>query len=224
MIVAIFSDVHGNLPALNAFVAATRAMADQYVCLGDVVNYGPWNDECLKIVTLLRGIRFIEGNHERLFLGTDPIDSQPPLVREFYEHSSRSFSRRDLIRGLPDECEFGRFLCRHTLNNARIFRHSDVNLDHSVFVGHSHHQFGIERNGYKLFNPGSVGQNRDNLAVAQYALFNSENETVELCSTDYPYETLLREMQNRGYSDRCLRYYYSKLPHSGAHMYPAGWR
>ena len=119
MIVAVFSDVHGNLPALNAFLAATRAIVDQYLCLGDVVNYGPWNDECLEIVASLPGVRFIEGNHERLFLGADPIETQPPLVLEFYEHSSRSFSRRDLIRDLADECELGSFLCRHTLGTAR---------------------------------------------------------------------------------------------------------
>jgi predicted phosphodiesterase len=214
MIVAVFSDVHGNLPALSAFLAATRAIVDQYLCLGDVVNYGPWNDECLEIVVSLPGVRFIEGNHERLFLGTDAIEFQQPLVHEFYEHSSRSFSRRDLIRDLAVQCELGSFACRHTLGTARIFRDSEVELERSFMIGHSHQQFAIARDGYNLINPGSVGQNRSNLAIAQYALFNSGTEAVELCSIEYTYETLLREMQARGYSDRCLQYYRSKLPHS----------
>ncbi|HEY4740069.1 MAG: metallophosphoesterase family protein [Candidatus Acidiferrales bacterium] len=212
MIVAVFSDVHGNLPALNTFLAATRVIADQYLCLGDVVNYGPWNDECLEIVVALPGVRFIEGNHERLFLNADAIELQQPLVREFYEHSSRNFSRRDLIRDLPTECELGSFECRHTLGTARTFRDSDVELERSFMIGHSHQQFAIARNGYHLVNPGSVGQNRSNLAIAQYALFNSGTESIELCSIEYPYETLLGEMKARGYSERCLQYCRSKLP------------
>ena len=214
MIVAVFSDVHGNLPALNAFLAATRAIVDQYLCLGDVVNYGPWNDECLEIVVSLPGVRFIEGNHERLFLSADAIEIQQPLVHEFYEHSIRSFSRRDLVRDLAVQCELGSFTCRHTLGTARIFRDSEVELERSFMIGHSHQQFAIARNGYNLVNPGSVGQNRSNLAIAQYALFNSGTEAVELYSIEYPYETLLREMQARGYSDGCLQYYRNKLPHS----------
>jgi predicted phosphodiesterase len=214
MIVAVFGDVHGNLPALNTFLAATRTIVDQYLCLGDVVNYGPWNDECLEIVVSLPGVRFIEGNHERLFLSADAVEIEQPLVREFYEYSSRSFSRRDLIHDLAVQCELGSFACRHTLGTARIFRDSEVELEQSFMIGHSHRQFAISRNGYNLVNPGSVGQNRSNLAIAQYALFNSVTETVELCSIEYPYESLLREMEARGYSDRCLQYYRSKLPHS----------
>ena len=91
MIIAILSDVHGNLPALEKFVQRTRPIADSYLCLGDVVNYGPWNDECLELIHSLPGIVFIEGNHERLFLGTEPIQDEIALVREFYAHSMKYF-------------------------------------------------------------------------------------------------------------------------------------
>ena len=60
--VAVFSDVHGNLPALEVFVKSTRGQVDMYVCLGDVVDYGPWNDECLEMTMGLPNIVLLEGN------------------------------------------------------------------------------------------------------------------------------------------------------------------
>ena len=120
MITAVFSDVHANLPALETFVRSTERVADAYLCLGDVVNYGPWNDECLELVHSLPNVVLLEGNHERLFLGLDPIEEELPLVREFYRHSVPGFLRRDLISGLPASCVLGAFLCVHTLEGRKI--------------------------------------------------------------------------------------------------------
>src|SRR6266568_7168235 len=71
LIVAVFGDVHANLPALETFLGQVEGHVDAYLCLGDVVNYGPWNDECLERITALPEVTLLEGNHERLFL--DPV-------------------------------------------------------------------------------------------------------------------------------------------------------
>jgi predicted phosphodiesterase len=44
---ALFSDVHANLPALEAVLddIATRADADAVYHLGDLVGYAPWPNE-----------------------------------------------------------------------------------------------------------------------------------------------------------------------------------
>ena len=49
---AILSDVHANLPALEAVLAEIdrRGITD-VVCLGDVIGYGPFPLECLDLVT-----------------------------------------------------------------------------------------------------------------------------------------------------------------------------
>ena len=46
MLIALLSDIHGNLPALKAAVieAKTRG-AKQIICAGDIVGYGPFPDE-----------------------------------------------------------------------------------------------------------------------------------------------------------------------------------
>ena len=47
MIVTVFGDVHGNLPALEKLFAIETSATDLFVCHGDLVNYGPWSNECV---------------------------------------------------------------------------------------------------------------------------------------------------------------------------------
>lgn len=67
MRVAILSDIHSNLPALNAVLEDVASMGvSEYWCLGDVVGYGPWPIQCwerLKGLELNRNT-WIVGNHE----------------------------------------------------------------------------------------------------------------------------------------------------------------
>lgn len=64
MSIAIISDVHGNLEALNAVLAEIdRREITDIVCLGDVVGYGPNPMECLDLV-LSRAKVSLMGNHD----------------------------------------------------------------------------------------------------------------------------------------------------------------
>jgi len=63
----VLSDVHGNWPALQAVLAAERD-ADQILCLGDLVNYGPQPAECVAWAMKLNPPNLvIQGNHDRAF-------------------------------------------------------------------------------------------------------------------------------------------------------------
>jgi hypothetical protein len=211
MRLAVFSDVHGNLPALERFVAATRREADGYVCLGDVVNYGPWNDECLHVVRSLPGCVLLEGNHERLFSGAESVEHELPLVRRFTEQSRRYFGRPEWIAGLPTEHRAGGFLFTHTLDGRRIYPDTPTDVRECCFIGHTHHQFRRDCPGGVLINCGSVGQNRRQLDVIHYCLFDTDSGAVELCRESYDAELFVGELEVRGYPLECLGYFRSKL-------------
>ena len=52
MRVAILTDIHSNLPALEAVLSAIdEAGIERRWCLGDVVGYGAQPDECTKLVS-----------------------------------------------------------------------------------------------------------------------------------------------------------------------------
>jgi len=210
MKVAIFSDVHGNLAALERFVQATRHSVDSYLCLGDVVNYGPWNDECLEIVRQLPGITLLEGNHERLFLSAEDLDNELPLVRDFYRHSRPFFSRSDLIAGLPRQINLGIFECSHTIEGRTIYPDTAIAIGRDHIIGHSHHQFQVERSGFRIVNPGSVGQNRRWIDMVDYATFDTATGDVHLHSIPYDLDQFLTELRQRGYPEQCIEYYAGK--------------
>jgi putative phosphoesterase len=64
MKIALFSDIHGNMPALEAVLSDIEEhKPDEIYCLGDLVNFAPWTNE---IINLLRerNIPVIMGNHD----------------------------------------------------------------------------------------------------------------------------------------------------------------
>ncbi|GAB3841330.1 metallophosphoesterase family protein [Hymenobacter jeollabukensis] len=72
MTLAFFSDVHGNLPALEAVLAdLDQRRPDMTFCLGDLVGYAPWPNEVIGEVRR-RGIPTIAGNYDQgIGLGSD---------------------------------------------------------------------------------------------------------------------------------------------------------
>jgi predicted phosphodiesterase len=62
---AVFSDVHGNLPALEAVLAdIARRDLEDVLCLGDLVGYGPFSNEVAALVRD-RGIPTLMGNYDK---------------------------------------------------------------------------------------------------------------------------------------------------------------
>ncbi len=64
MTIALFSDIHANLPALEAFFAdVEKRQPDQIFCLGDLVGYNIWPNEVILAIRQ-RGIPTIAGNYD----------------------------------------------------------------------------------------------------------------------------------------------------------------
>lgn len=69
MRIAAISDIHANLPALEAVLAAAdEAAVDEIWCLGDVIGYGAEPDECADLVRDRCDLCLV-GNHDLAVLG-----------------------------------------------------------------------------------------------------------------------------------------------------------
>ncbi len=65
MRIALFSDIHANLPALEACLADIDARKpDAVYCLGDLVGYNIWPNEVIALIRQ-RGIPTIFGNYDQ---------------------------------------------------------------------------------------------------------------------------------------------------------------
>jgi predicted phosphodiesterase len=75
MRLAILSDIHSNLPALEAVLAdVAEAEPERIWCLGDVVGYGAQPDECARLVSEACELSLI-GNHDLAVLGELDVES-----------------------------------------------------------------------------------------------------------------------------------------------------
>jgi diadenosine tetraphosphatase ApaH/serine/threonine PP2A family protein phosphatase len=73
--VAVVSDVHSNLHALEAVLAEIDAMGvDELWCLGDLVGYGPHPNECVALLRE-RATLCLAGNHDLVVLGKIALET-----------------------------------------------------------------------------------------------------------------------------------------------------
>jgi len=74
MRVAVVSDIHSNLHALDAVLEAIDAdETDELWCLGDIVGYGPRPNECCTVIEE-RAHVCLAGNHDLAVIGTIDVD------------------------------------------------------------------------------------------------------------------------------------------------------
>lgn len=211
MKIAVISDVHGNLPALNAVISDLEGVASLVISLGDVVNYGPWSNECVERLTNMPRVICLQGNHEQLFHGLHPLDHEMPLVQSFCRVTMPTFNQAEVTKTWPLHLQRGKWVFTHTIDEKKIYADTEINPKQSTFLGHTHHSFDVQRGMFRIVNPGSVGQNRKRLDIACYAIFDEDSETVELRYVNYDVRPLFEEMRRKKYPNECLAYYESKM-------------
>lgn len=75
MRLALISDVHGNIAALEAVLADARAAgAREYVFLGDYIFDMPFGEKVIRRLRSMRNVHFISGNREGYFERLDEAD------------------------------------------------------------------------------------------------------------------------------------------------------
>jgi predicted phosphodiesterase len=201
MRIAVLSDVHANLPALNA-VLADAGPVDAVWHLGDVVGYGPDPDH---VVERLRGVGAIgvRGNHDSAAIGELDIedfnadaraamewtrDRIAPATREWLTALPLRREERGmtLVHGSPRDPVWEYVLSASTAKaNLSAFEtpwclhgHTHVPIVFRV-AGSSMEALGPQPGAVlsldqrrALLNPGSVGQPRDGIPESSYLVLD----------------------------------------------------
>jgi predicted phosphodiesterase len=202
MKVAVLSDIHANIEALRAVLAATRGRVERYLCLGDVVDYGANPNECIELLAEQPLLAVLRGNHDTAAVTGDVSRFRTAHGRESLAWTaarltpaSKDFllgSRGPLrdeglgiaaFHGGPLDSEW-QYLFPSTTPDVLEASLSGVDQP-LVFVGHSHLAFQFQHGGRKVVNPGSVGQPRNGNPDAQYAIADTATGEVALCQAPY---------------------------------------
>ncbi|RZK36288.1 MAG: metallophosphoesterase, partial [Pedobacter sp.] len=186
MKIALFSDIHANLPAFKAMLDdMDDQKPDAAYCLGDLVGYHIYPNEVIQEIRR-RGIGTLKGNHDQKVekLITTPNSLQEPGKNYAYHLISQD--NRDYLKTLPAHIKLEYKLQSETLN--LVFAHGSTrSIDEYIlidtdekyvldmmqeagadmlFVGHSHKPYHriLKDNDNKfnhVVNLGSVGKPKD---------------------------------------------------------------
>jgi putative phosphoesterase len=197
MRVAVLSDVHGNLPALEAvLVEVEREEPDLVVVCGDVAA-GPMPVETIELLRTLPRARFVRGNADRQLVSrSDPAGDLTGWAAEEITEDQRHFldSFGDTVAVEIDG--LGRVLfCHGSPRSDEEIMSAATPLDRMrelvmgvetdvVVCGHTHMQFDRDVDGVRVVNPGSVGMPYGEPG-AFWALLGPD---VEMRRTDYDHE------------------------------------
>ena len=173
------------------------------------LTYGPWSNECVQLIETLSGCTKIHGNHEEYFIQRT-CDCENYLANKFFDHCYPKFKEVDLIQTYEKKTQFEDFTCTHTLESKYIFEDTDVTLEKNHIIGHSHRQYETNRNGYKLINPGSVGQNRKFINEINFMIYDTKWKKSDFRSVLYDVNTVIQQMKKLDYPEVCLDYYRNK--------------
>jgi putative phosphoesterase len=219
MRVAVISDVHGNLPALDAVLAAVEAAGVDAIVVGGDVAGGPLPRETTERLMALGGrARFVRGNGDREMVAAfdgEPLDpALPEFVREITAWSAAQLERRhrDFLAGFHERLVLdvdglGDVMFCHATphNDLDLFTAASPDdrvraLLHGVeqpvvVCGHTHMQFDRRVDGIRVVNAGSVGMPYGDPG-AYWAVLGPD---VELRRTDYDLEAAASRVRASGY-------------------------
>jgi len=207
MKIAIFSDIHANLEALEAVLADTKNQGcTDYVCLGDVVGYNADPVACLNIIRDM-GCPIVKGNHDFDSGNDTPLDQMNDLAANSLKWTRQQLSvdqrkwlsRLRMVRQVQDFTIVHSTLDQPTSWNYVTNRHDAMsNFSYQIspvcFYGHTHLPITYYKDeqtgslppttvpindGVKYFiNPGAVGQPRDGDWRASYCIYDLETKVV----------------------------------------------
>lgn len=203
MRVAVLSDIHANLAALDSVIASLGSV-DAVWQLGDVVGYGPEPDGVVERLAEMGSVG-VRGNHDAAALGGDEIEWFNPDARAAMEWTRRRINgaTQAWLGSLPERHTEGQFALVHGspreplweyIVSVPIARANLAALTTSFgLFGHTHLPMVFaERDGSveqiepadgstftlanrrALINPGSVGQPRDGIVTASFMVIDTD--------------------------------------------------
>ena len=99
----IISDIHANIDALDAVLAAADSAWDRMIVLGDLVGYGAEPNLVIDRVRALQPTAVIRGNHDKAACGLDTGENFNQVARfaAAWTHEHLTPDNREYLRALP---------------------------------------------------------------------------------------------------------------------------
>lgn len=220
MRIAIISDIHSNLEALETTLDLIKKQhIDEVICIGDIIGYGANPNECIALVRKTTP-HILLGNHDEAAIDLSKTEYFNPFARIAAEWTNKQLTdeHKMFIAGLPLSVEREGLLFVHSSPYQPsewhyILSSADAQLNFSYFgqpicfVGHSHVPGIFSEDiwardvvqGKKfLVNIGSVGQPRDNDWRLSFGVFDTTTWEYENIRAEYDVEKASEKIRKAG--------------------------
>ncbi len=223
MKIALLADIHANLPALEVVLDdAELAGAEAIWNLGDIVGYGPFPNEVVRLLRNVGAVSII-GNYDRKVLSFQrnkdkwQRNKNPTKYLSFrWAWENLSAVNKKYLLSLPCTQRLKVGPCRALLTHGSPVSDEehllgDTPVERLAFLaeqaeadliacGHSHVPFVRKVADTVFINPGSVGRHEGSGAKTSYAILEFTNgiPAVEHRLLDYPVERTVQALQNAG--------------------------
>ena len=237
MKIAVFSDIHSNLPALQAVLHdIENHQPDKIICLGDLVGYAPFPNEVVSIIQSLN-IPVIMGNYDQgvgndlddcgCAYRTDEERALGVISIEWTKKMTTTENKRYLRNLLPRyQLTYGSYQLLFVHGSPRRINEylfpdrPDESLLHVMskesanllVCGHTHRPFSCKVQNIWFINDGSVGCPKDGDWRAGWMLLTIHDNhalQIELRRCEYDLEILKTSYAN---SKLPTKYYLDLLP------------
>ncbi len=232
MKIAILGDIHANLEALGTVLEdCKKENVTDYVCVGDVVGYGPNPHECLAVVRDELKAPTVKGNHDELCSNEGNLSGFNPHAAAAVEWTRKQLTDDDKkwLATLPYTRIVESFTVVHaTLDTPsrwgyvfdRLAAATSMSYQTTsiCFCGHTHVPLAFIRDnavrggqytklrieaGKKYFiNVGSVGQPRDGNPKSAYVIYDMDENVVILKRLDYDIAAVQKKIMEAGLPQR----------------------
>lgn len=199
MILVVFSDVHGNIYALEEFISRIKEIHYDYlVFCGDIFGYYYNQKEVIGALCQLDKLIWLKGNHDEYFLRLYQEQDKEieKYIRNYghsYENLKQKFSKQEMeliknhdsqfiletkaavigiFHGTPENSLEGRLYPNDSIPNPEVYDSFDI-----VILGHTHHRMKRQIGHTLILNSGSLGQPRDGSGYG-YAILDTETREV----------------------------------------------
>lgn len=224
---AIFSDIHGNLQALETIMEdIKKCKYDKVICLGDVIALGPNSKECLDLI-INNNVEMVLGNHELYYLKGTEIDSK--IEKEEINH--QKWVKSTLNKRHTEFLSHCPMILEEKLGNDKIaFQHFFMDSSKKeypfediesikgdsiagkikqieakyIFIGHQHSAFEFCKGNKKIVDVGSSGCVKGNETFYTILTIDKGKVNIEKRVLKYDREKFVKTLNECTYPEKSI--------------------